>query len=404
MSTYASQNPPDRLSRRGLLRSGLAVAAAGLTGPALAACADERPPRASAGAGPQTGKLKRYDPSAPPGSAPKLPRRFGVPGNFDAVIAIQLTEGITNACKAKGIECVTAIANGDTAKFRSQAETMFAQGMAAWFLYPPYLSGSEDLTAKAVELGVMSVAQQANSHVFPVVNYRQVGRSQGAAAVAYMRQHNGGEAQVLLLNDGLLTDSARAIDAGIKEELKVAGGKVRIVSETSVDYTVKAGADAMATLLQAHPGINVILGHSAPVLGAVSVLEAKGRGNETTLYASGTEGGDDILKKIEQGGTLFRATWSQPWPLYGHAFGVYTDLWLQGRAVPRLVTAPAAGLPALDSPEVVRRWRTAMADPKTTFETNVEEYMSTWGNVSYDTRTVVWNAPVTDPDAVIDRE
>jgi ribose transport system substrate-binding protein len=364
----------------------------------LGGCADARP---DAGPSPDADlKLEPFDPALPAGSKPDLPNRFGVPGDFDALVAVEIMSALRDAAESGDVEYTSGLANGDLAQFRSQAETMFAQGLGGWWRYPVY--DADDLEERALADGVYSVSINVpNVHTILAGDNAAVGRGQVEAAAEWAAEELGGAAQVVILNTGVEDPGSRAwYEDGVLATLDD-HPELEVVSDIQVGYTTEESADAIATVLQAHPDVNIVIGHSGPISGALATFEALGRGDDPTVYLSANNVGDDLLARIEAGDSVLRSAWADAWPIYGYGIGLFARDWLDGKSVPKLIAPPKTGYVNIGSPEAAREWRNDMSDPQATWETKRDKYVALYGNISFDTRDDFWTVEVTDPNEVI---
>jgi ribose transport system substrate-binding protein len=393
-----------RMTQTSLRRVTAAATAALVAIGLMAGCADARLD-AEPTAEPEFVKLQPFDPDVPTGAKPDSPARFGIPGNFDAGIAREISDALQSAVESCGIDYTSAQGNGDIAQFRTQAETMFSQGLGGWFRYPVYVA--EDLEQSALESGVYSVsAGSPNSHTQVASNSNILGIAQVDAAAEWAAENIEGTARVVILNNGTVDPASRDwYEKGILVALED-HPELELVADLEVGYTAEESADTMATVLQAHPDVNIVIGASGSIAGVLATYEALGRGTDPTVYLSAKDSGDDLLAKVEAGdGSVFRSAFATPWAVIGYAMGAYTCDWMDGRSVPKLLTVSDAGPININSPEAAEEWRAEMKNPKGVFDDpeRFGEHLVAFGNISYDTRDEYWTFQPEDVEAVIER-
>jgi ribose transport system substrate-binding protein len=389
---------PPGLSRREVLRrGGLAVGALTLPG-LLAACGEKEASTGAAVAGTNAaaGKaLKPFDPKAAAGAKSNLPKRFGFPAAFTDPVSEVTSKAMRESIESVGFEYTTATTTGELTKSVAQIESTLTQGVAGMFLYPINEKPTRPLAQRALDQGVCifggggrpySTVQLAESSV-------TIGRQQGQLAAKWIREKLGGKAKVVYFNE----DSSQTLIPRHKTaiaEIKKAGPGVEIVSDIEVKFDIEAGSQAFATILQAHPDVNVVLGPQAVIAGVYAVLESKGKAKDPKIFVSSLAGSADDLKKIAAGDNVYKATFAYPFPVYGWGIGQFTADWQAGRSIPRLMTTPNGGTIEISSPELVQQFTADMADPRGTWEDTAkrDRYVRLLGNIRWEDRDQYWRA------------
>lgn len=395
----------DALSRRQFVRlGGIASAGALLGTPLLAACgSDDGSGTASTATKAGTtasGELKPFDPGAPAGTAPSLPKRFGLPGAFDDSQSLAFSDQIKTAAESRGLDYTMSVANGDLTKITDQTSTMFAQGVGAIFQYPYEIEATSQFSQQAIDQGVcvMSVLRPL-SHVQWVNDLEADGVAIGEAAVRWAKANADGKAKVLLFHQDKANPASIVQHRATVAALKDGGPGIEIVAEVDEKGSAEENANVVTTLLQAHPDITVVLGSGTAAPGAFTAFDAQGKGDSPDVYVGVYAAGDDVLDKIARGGSIVRAAFLYSGPVVGYGLGLYAADWLDGKSIPRLLTPPSGAAIELSTPAAVAEYRDDMKNAGRTWETKREKYVELWGNISYDTREDYWRELGTAPNA-----
>ena len=126
------------------------------------------------------------------------------------------------------------------------------------------------------------------------------------AAVAYIKDHLGGKANVVLLTQDQIEFLAPRF-AAMRDGLKDLPG-VTIVADITPDPVNKEGGFAtMSTILQAHPDVDVVLGADTVVLGALAALEAAGKARPDQ-FLGGIDGEPEAVAEIKKGDGPYKAS------------------------------------------------------------------------------------------------
>lgn len=381
-----------RLSRRDALRLAMLGSGAVAFPSVLAACGSSQTSGSgTTGTAPSAASLRPFDPDAPGGEATDLPKIIAFPGAYNDPTSLSMSEAMSAAASSAGFRYVTAVANGDISKITSQTEAMLMRGFSATFMYPGNEPATRPLAERVLESGacLFGGAGRPYSTVQIVQDQATTGRQLGRLAAEWIRDNLGGRAQVAYFNEDsspTLIPRHRAALA----ELRKAGAGVEIVSDIEVEINPEAGANAMSTILQAHPDVNVVLGGAGPIGGAYAILDSKGKATDPQIFVASVSGSDADLEKIASGETVYRATLASPWPLYGWGMGTFGADWQAGRSIPRLMSPPGSGDVELSSPDAIRTFRADMKDPEATWASKRDEYIALWGNIDYSTRDSYW--------------
>lgn len=403
-----------RTRSSGRLARSLALAGAALLLPALAACSSGTSSEASTSAAAETTAASEAAASSAPaseaastlpaggpivcaltektelapfefsdtvGEVPDLPKTVAWANTSDAEFFLQITRSIEAAAKDRGLEFITAIADDDSAKNIEQIETFLQRGIGALAVQPLDANAQAPLMQRAIDTGaaVMSLVTPPSTNQAIADQYK-VGNTQGLAAAKYITENMGGKAKVVYFN----TDSIEVLKArhqGALDGIMTAGDGVEIVADVQPEaITQDAGFQAMSTILQKNPDVDVVIGGDTYVLGALAALEAEGKARDD-MYLSGIDGDEQALAAVAEGGP-YKASFAFAYPLMGYAWGQFAADWLEGKSIPQVMQLNAI---ELSSQESIDAFKAAMADPSVTWK-NAAEYLTMLGDVSYGTR------------------
>jgi ribose transport system substrate-binding protein len=374
-------------SRREFLRNaGLLTASAMIVSQFAGACTSapgtaSMPKGETDAAAYDASQLKAFVPSDKVGTKPNLPRRVAWANTSDAEFFLAITKALEQATKDRGLEFITAIANDDSAKNVEQINTFLQRGIAALCIQPLDANAQRPLMQKALDQGiaVLSLVTPPCTLQCAARQY-DVGYAQGAAAAKWITENLGGKAKVVHFHHDYI-EVLKERHRGTIEAVKAAGPDVEIVVDVSPGnkITKEAGFEAMNTVLQAHPDVNVVLSADTISLGALAAMEAAGKATDQ-VYISGINGDQEALDAIRKGGA-YKASFAFAYPMMGYAWGQYAADWLDGKEIPRLLLFKPI---ELNSPATIDEFETAMKNVKDNWK-SVDKYFTPMGNISFDT-------------------
>ena len=219
------------------------------------------------------------------------------------------------------------------------------------------------------------------SVVQAVADQYAVGHAQGLAAARWITKNLGGKAKVMMFNHqsiSVLIPRYQGVMAGVKS----AGPGVEIVANIESPTLTSQGAEKiMATELQAHPEINVVLGGDVDSLGALAAFRAAGT-DTSKMYLSGIDGDDAARAEIAKGGP-YKASFAFAYNLMGYAWGQYAADWLEGKTIPQVMVFKPI---QLDSKQTIDTFNQAMSlsSISKSFQQS-STYMKLLGQISYGT-------------------
>lgn len=327
-------------------------------------------------------ELPVFEFGQPAGTAPDLPKRIAWANTSDADFFMQITRSIELAAKDRGIEFTTAIADDDSAKNIEQMETFLQRGVGAMAIQPLDAAAQAPVMQKAIDQGVaiLSLVTPPSTNQ-AVADQYLVGNTQGLAAAKFITDQMGGKAKVVYFN----TDSIEVLKArhqGVIDGVKTAGPGVEIVADVQpAAITQEAGFEAMNTILQSNPDVDVVLGGDTYALGALAAIEAAGL-EDQVKYISGIDGDAQALDLIKKGGTPYKASFAFAYNLMGYAWGQFAADWLEGKSIPQVMQFNAI---ELNSAETIAEFEAAMQNVQATWK-DASKYFTMLGSISYDTR------------------
>jgi len=380
-----------RMGRRTLIERGGALGAAAVAGAALGAWSPAnaaQQPQAGSGQGMKVTRLAELAPfksSSVIGAKPKLPRRIAWANSSNAEFFIELGDSIKAAARDRGLSYVTAIANNDSATNIAQVNSFLQVGIGALCIQPIDAAAQAIVMQRAIDQGidVMSLVTPPST-IQCVANQYDVGYAQGVAAANWINEHLGGKAKVVIFNLNTISVLI-ARDQGVRAGLKTGGPGIRIVENIETPAETEQSAEqTMATILEAHPDVNVILGTAGDTysMGALAALRSAGT-DTSKMYISGVNGDADALAEIEKGGP-YKASFAFAYNLMGYAWGQFAADWLAGKEVPQVMVFAAI---SLRSKETISEFKEAMSlqGVKSSYLQS-SKYMTLLGTISYETR------------------
>lgn len=379
------------MGRRTLIERGGALGAAAVAGAALGAWSPAnaaQQPQAGSGQGMKVTRLAELAPfksSSVIGAKPKLPRRIAWANSSNAEFFIELGDSIKAAARDRGLSYVTAIANNDSATNIAQVNSFLQVGIGALCIQPIDAAAQAIVMQRAIDQGidVMSLVTPPST-IQCVANQYDVGYAQGVAAANWINEHLGGKAKVVIFNLNTISVLI-ARDQGVRAGLKTGGPGIRIVENIETPAETEQSAEqTMATILEAHPDVNVILGTAGDTysMGALAALRSAGT-DTSKMYISGVNGDADALAEIEKGGP-YKASFAFAYNLMGYAWGQFAADWLAGKEVPQVMVFAAI---SLRSKETISEFKEAMSlqGVKSSYLQS-SKYMTLLGTISYETR------------------
>ncbi|WP_291388939.1 sugar ABC transporter substrate-binding protein [Devosia sp.] len=336
-------------------------------------------------------KFAPFDPNAaacspPPGLARVL--AFAQDNEREFMQGVDF--GLSEAAADRGLEYRRATANNDAAKMVEQVQLFRASKVGAVIAAPvDPASLAYSLQQVMWDGGYVSTIVPPPATLLLNAPQYETGKVLTDAAIAYINDHLGGKANVVLLTQDqieFLAPRFRAMRDGLS---KLPG--VTIVADVTPDPVNKEGGFAtMSTILQAHPNVDVVLGADTVVLGALAALEAAGKARPDQ-FLGGIDGEPEAVAAIKKGGGPYKASISLSSPVFGYALGNFAADWLDGKSVPQAMDI----LPSALTGDNIAQYEADLKDPGAVFADPArrDDYLKMYGNICYDTRDQYVNFP-----------
>lgn len=336
-------------------------------------------------------KFAPYDPKAAACSPPTgLNRVLGFAQDNEREFMQGVDFGLSKAAADRGLEYRRATANNDAAKMVEQVQLFRASKVGAVVAAPvDPASLSYSLQQIMWDGGYVSTIVPPPATLLLNAPQYETGKVLTDAAIAYINDHLGGKANVVLLTQDQIEFLAPRFKA-MRDGLSKLPG-VTIVADVTPDPVNKEGGFAtMSTILQAHPDVDVVLGADTVVLGALAALEAAGKA-KPEQFLGGIDGEPEAVAAIKKGDGPYKASISLSSPVFGYAIGQFAADWLDGKSVPQAMDI----LPSALTSTNIAQYETDLKDPGAVFADAArrDAYLKMYGNICYDTRDQYVNFP-----------
>ena len=334
--------------------------------------------------------LPPFDPAAAKCSEPPdLERALAFAQDNTRDFMAGVRHGLEKAAADRALRFLSLVANND-ASLQMQQVGQLIEGKAGSVVAAPVDQLSiAPLLQRLIWRGSY-VGMVVPPPAITILNAPQylTGKVLGDAAAAYIKEHLGGKADVVLLTHDTLQFLAPRFVA-MRDSLKDLPG-VNIVADISPPTVDKEGGYAtMKTILIANPNVDVVLGADTVVLGALSALREAGK-DRPDQFLGGIDGEPEAVAELKQGGP-YKLSVSLASPVFGYALGWYAADWLEGKSVPQAMDV----LPTALDRSNIAAYEADLADPGAVFADPArrEAYLRMYGNICYDTRDQYINFP-----------
>ena len=373
----------------------LKLGAAGLLSiPLLAGCGNDDE-TGDAAPPPNPDALRPFREDTSGGRSTGLPERCAWASTADSEFFLALGRGMQLAASARGLEYVTAASGNDPAKHVQQMEEFLTRGVGSMAMQPLSPDADAVVLKRSIDKGVCTQGIiTAPSTMQVVASQYKIGYDQGKAAADYVKANLGGNAQAIYFNLDTASPQLQLRHRGVLDGLKTAPG-IQVVGDLTVaEISTASGFNTMMSALESHKDIKVVLGGDTIVVGAYKALK-ESRKLTDDMFLSGVDGDSEALELIKLGGA-YKLSVAFAWTLMGYGLGQFGADWIEGRQVPQLIVAKGV---QLDSPDAVRSFTAASADPASVFDdrSQYEKYLPLYGNISHSTRGSYWTKPVDPP-------
>ena len=298
--------------------------------------------------------------------------------------------GLAAAAKDRGLEYRRATANNDAAKMVADVQLFLSSKVGA-VVAAPVDPASLSHSLQEVMWGGGYVATIVPPPATELLNAPQyaTGKALTDAAIAYIKDHLGGKANVVLLTQDQIEFLAPRF-AAMRDGLKTLPGVTILADVTPNPVNKEGGFATMSTILQAHPDVDVVLGADTVVLGALAALQAAGKARPDQ-FLGGIDGEPEAVSEIKKPNSPYKASISLSSPVFGYALGEHAADWLEGKSIPQAMDI----LPSALTADNLAQYEKDLADPAAVYADpkRRDYYLKMYGNICYDTRDQYVNFP-----------
>jgi ribose transport system substrate-binding protein len=298
--------------------------------------------------------------------------------------------GLAMAAKDRGLEYRRALANNDAAKMVEQVQLFLSSKVGAVVAAPVDPASLSHSLQEIMWAGgyVGTIVPPPATSLLNAPQYA-TGKALTDAAVAYIKDHLGGKANVVLLTQDQIEFLAPRF-AAMRDGLKGLPGVTIVADITPNPVNKEGGFATMSTILQAHPDIDVVLGADTVVLGALAALEAAGKARPDQ-FLGGIDGEPEAVAEIKKASGPYKASISLSSPVFGYAMGQHAADGLEGTSIPQAMDI----LPSALTGTNLAQYEADLADPAAVYADpkRRDVYLKMYGNICYDTRDQYVNFP-----------
>ena len=358
----------------------------GLLGSAASSSAEDGPPGIT-----KPTVFAPFNPNAPACSAPSgLAKVLAFAQDNEREFMQGVDRGLALAAKNRGLEYRRALANNDAAKMVEQVQLFLSSKVGAVAAAPVDPASLSHSLQEIMWAGgyVSTIVPPPATSLLNAPQYA-TGKALTDAAVAYIKNHLGGKANVVLLTQDQIEFLAPRF-AAMRDGLKSLPGVTIVADITPNPVNKEGGFATMNTILQAHPDIDVVLGADTVVLGALAALEAAGK-SRPDQFLGGIDGEPEAVAQIKKPNGPYKASIALSSPVFGYAMGQHAADWLEGKSVPQAMDV----LPSALTGDNLKQYEADLANPAAVYAdpTRRDAYLKMYGNICFDTRDQYVNFP-----------
>ena len=336
-------------------------------------------------------KFAPFNPNAPACSAPPgLGKVLAFAQDNEREFMQGVDHGLAAAAKDRGLEYRVALANNDAAKMVEQVQLFLASKVGAVVAAPVDPASLSHSLQEIMWAGgyVGTIVPPPATSLLNAPQYA-TGKALTDAAVAYINDHLGGKANVVLLTQDQIEFLAPRF-AAMRDGLKSLPGVTIVADITPNPVNKEGGFATMSTILQAHPDVDVVLGADTVVLGALGALQAAGKARPDQ-FLGGIDGEPEAVAEIKKPDSPYKASISLSSPVFGYAMGQHAADWLEGKSIPQAMDI----LPSALTGDNLAQYETDLANPAAVYADPArrDAYLKMYGNICYDTRDQYVNFP-----------
>lgn len=334
-----------------------------------------------------------FDPDAPACTPPPgLEKVLAFAQDNEREFMQGVSHGLSSAAADRGLEYRVALANNDAARMVEQVQLLNASNVGAVVAAPVDPASLARSLQEVMWNGayVGTIVPPPATSLLNAPQY-ETGKRLADAAAAYIDEHLGGTANVVLLTQDQIEFLAPRF-AAFRDVLTPMPGVTIVYDGTPDPVNKEGGFETMSTVLQANPDIDidVVIGADTVVLGALAALRAADR-VRPDQFLGGIDGEPEAISEIRDPDSPYRASIALSSPMFGYAMGSHAADWLEGKSIPQGMDI----LPTALTEENLPQYEADLADPAAAFADPVRraEYLSMYGNICYDTRDQYVNFP-----------
>jgi ribose transport system substrate-binding protein len=332
-----------------------------------------------------------FNPNAPACSAPpNLAKVLAFAQDNEREFMQGVDRGLAMAAKDRGLEYRRALANNDAAKMVEQVQLFLSSKVGAVAAAPVDPASLSHSLQEIMWAGgyVSTIVPPPATSLLNAPQYA-TGKALTDAAVAYIKDHLGGKANVVLLTQDQIEFLAPRF-AAMRDGLKGLPAVTVVADITPNPVNKEGGFATMNTILQAHPDVDVVLGADTVVLGALAALEAAGKARPDQ-FLGGIDGEPEAVSEIKKGNGPYKASIALSSPVFGYAMGEHAADWLEGKSVPQAMDV----LPSALNSGNLAQYEADLANPAAVYADPArrDAYLKMYGNICYDTRDQYVNFP-----------
>jgi ribose transport system substrate-binding protein len=223
-------------------------------------------------------------------------------------LRIAMVEGNVNYAKEHypDMEIVWTDGNNTSSKQVRDVEDLIARGIDLLIIAPITAEGLTDICATAMEKGIPVVTLDRNVNTPVTCFIGAENYPMGELAAKWLINKTAGQANVIEIQGTAGASATIERNRGFRDGIKSAFG-IKVIAETYADYLREPAMTYMEDMLQRFgPGeINVVYCHNDEMaLGAVTAIQAVGRGNEG-IIVTGMDGTEVAFDAIKDGSLAF---------------------------------------------------------------------------------------------------
>ena len=298
--------------------------------------------------------------------------------------------GLKKAAADRGLEYQVALANNDPDKQIQQLQSFRASGVGS-VVVAPVNPGLLSRTLQEVIWSGSYVGAVVPPPATSILNAPQylTGKTLGDAAAKYIKDKLGGEADVVLLTQDSIEFLAPRFVA-IRDSLRELPGVTVVADISPTPVNKEGGYETMKIILEAHPGVDVVLGADSVVLGALQALR-EAKKDRPDQFLGGIDGEPEAVAEIKKPNSPYKASIALASPVFGYAMGQHAADWLEGKSVPQAMDV----LPIALTIDNIAQYEADLADPGAVFADPARRasYLRMYGGICYDTRANYVNVP-----------